>query len=170
MTPKQQCFVDEYLVDLNATQAAIRSGYSPKTAEQKGYQLLHHPEIAAAISEAKAQRSERTEITADRVLRELAKIGFANMADYMRATLDGDPYLDFSNLSRDQAAALAEVTVEDFKEGRGEDSRDVRRVKFKLADKRAALVDLGRHLKLFTDKVEHAGTVQLNISSEDASL
>jgi phage terminase small subunit len=91
------------------------------------------------------------------VLRELALIGFANMADYMRAGPDGDPYLDFSALTRDQAGALSEVTVEDFKEGRGENARDVRRVKFKLADKRAALVDLGKHLKLFTDRVEHTG-------------
>jgi phage terminase small subunit len=79
------------------------------------------------------------------------------MADYMRATENGDPYLDFSNLTRDQAAALVEVTVEDFTEGRGEHSRDVRRVKFKLADKRAALVDIGRHLQMFPTKVEHSG-------------
>lgn len=159
MTPKQQLFVAEYLVDLNATQAAIRAGYSPATAEQQGCRLLRNVQVKAAVDEQTAQRAGKLEITAERVLRELALIGFANMSDYMRVGADGDPFLDFSDLSREQAAALSEVTVEDFKDGRGEDARDVRRVKFKLADKRAALVDLGRHLKLFTDKVEHSGSV-----------
>lgn len=157
LTAKQARFVEEYLIDLNATQAAIRAGYSAKTAGQQGERLLKNVEVAAAVAEAQQARSARTEITQDAVLRELAKIGFANMQDYMRAGPDGDPYLDFSDLTRDQAAALAEVTVEDFKDGRGEDARDVRRVKFKLADKRAALVDIGKHLGMFKDRVEHSG-------------
>ena len=153
MTPKQERFVQEYLVDLNATQAATRAGYSPKTANEQGARLLANASILAAIAAAKAKRADRTEITADRVLQELAKIGFANMADYMRSGPDGDPYLDFSELTRDQAAALIEVTVEDFKDGRGESARDVRRVKFKLADKRAALGDIGKHLGMFRERV-----------------
>ena len=161
LTPKQQRFVDEYLVDLNATQAAIRTGYSPKTAGSQGFELLKKPEIAAAVRAAQARLAQKIEVTQERVVAELAKIGFANMADYMRAGPDGDPYLDFSALTRDQAAALTEVTVEDFKDGRGEDVRDVRRVKFKLADKRAALVDLGKHLGLFTEKIEHSGAVTI---------
>ncbi|CAH1661814.1 Phage terminase small subunit [Hyphomicrobiales bacterium] len=103
--------------------------------------------------EALERATERLSITKERVLAELAKIGFANMLDYMRVGPDGDPVLDFSALSSDHAAALVEVTVEDFKDGRGEDARDVRRVKFKLADKRAALVDLGKHLGLFRERV-----------------
>lgn len=157
LTPKQQRFVDEYLLDLNATQAAIRAGYSVRTAEQQGYQLLHKTSVAAAIAEGQARLAKATEVTQERVIAELAKIGFSNMADYMRSGGDGDPYLDFSGLTRDQAAALVEVTVEDFKDGRGEDARDVRRVKFKLADKRAALVDLGKHLGMFKERVEHTG-------------
>lgn len=157
LTDKQRRFVDEYLVDLNATQAAIRAGYSEKTARQVGAENLSKPVVSAAITKAQADRSTRTEITADNVLREMAKIGFANMADYMKATPDGDPYLDFSELTRDQAAALIEVTVDDFKEGRGEDARDIRRVKFKLADKKGALVDIGKHLGMFVDKHEHSG-------------
>jgi phage terminase small subunit len=79
------------------------------------------------------------------------------MRDYMRIGPDGDPALDFANLSRDQAAALQEVTVESYIDGGGENAREVKKVKFKLADKRAALVALGRHHKLFTDKFEHGG-------------
>jgi phage terminase small subunit len=156
MTPKKEAFVREYLVDLNATQAAIRAGYSVRTANEQAARLLANVSVRAAVDEAMAERAERTEITADKVLRELALIGFANMADYMSAGPDGDPFLDFSGLTRDQAAALAEVTVEDFKDGRGEDARDVRRIKFKLADKKGALVDIGRHLGMFKDKVEHS--------------
>lgn len=170
MNPKQQRFVEEYLIDLNATQAAIRAGYSAKTAYSQGQRLLKHVEIATAIGERCEKLSDKLEITAERVLRELALLGFANMADYMHVGPDGDPYLDFSRLTREQAAALAEVTVEDFKDARGGDARDVRRVKFKLADKRAALVDLGRHLKLFTDKVEHGGQMSVTVAPEDAAL
>jgi len=155
LTPKQARFVEEYLVDLNATQAASRAGYSPRTANEQGARLLAKASVSAAIQAAQAKRSERTEITADRVLTELAKLGFANMADYLKVGPSGDPILDFSALTRDQAAALVEVTVEDFVDGRGEDAREVKRVKFKLADKRAALVDLGRHLGMFINRNEH---------------
>lgn len=157
LTPKQERFVEEYLIDLNATQAATRAGYSAKTAEQQGYQLLQKPSVQAALEERRAKMAKATDVTPERVIHELAKLGFANMADYMRAGPDGDPYLDFSNLTRDQAAALVEVTVEDFKDGRGDDARDVRKVKFKLADKRAALVDIGKHLGLFVERVKHEG-------------
>jgi phage terminase small subunit len=157
LTSKQTRFVAEYLTDLNGTQAAIRAGYSAKTAQEQGSRLLSNVMVAAAIEVAQEARAHRTGVTADRVVAELAKIGFANMADYLRANPGGDPYLDFSALSRDQAAALQEVTVEDYTEGRGEEKRDVKRVKFKLADKRAALVDLGRHLGLFVDRHEHSG-------------
>lgn len=154
MTPKQQRFVDEYLLDLNATQAAIRAGYSANGADVQGHRLLGNAKIAEAIARAQQERSDRVGVTADRVLAELALIGFANMQDYMRAGPNGDPYLDFSGLTREQAAALAEVTVEDFTDGRGEDAREVRRVKFKLADKRAALVDIGKHLGMFVERRE----------------
>jgi phage terminase small subunit len=154
MTPKQCRFVEEYLVDLNATQAAKRAGYSQRTAFAIGRENLHKPSIQAALTAAMDDRARRTEITADRVLRELALIGFANMADYMRAGPSGDPVLDFSRLTREQAAALVEVTVEDFMDGRGEDARAVRRVKFKLADKRAALVDMGKHLGMFVERIK----------------
>ncbi len=153
ITPKQAAFVQEYLVDLNATQAAIRAGYSAKTAEQAGSRALRIVQVADAITAAKAEREKRTEITQDRVLRELALIGFANMQDYMHPGADGAPRLDFSALTRAQAAALVEVTVDEYVVGTGDEAAPVRRVKFKLADKRAALVDIGRHLGMFVDRI-----------------
>jgi phage terminase small subunit len=127
--------------------------------------LRRVPDVARRVDELLAGRNKREEqaaeraieraaVTKERVIAELAKIGFANMFDYMKVGPDGDPHLDFSAITRDQAAALVEVTVEDFKDGRGEDARDVRRVKFKLADKKGALVDLGRELGMFITRSE----------------
>jgi phage terminase small subunit len=146
-------FVEEYLIDMNASQAALRAGYSPRSAHSQGSRLLKDVEISTQIAAARDQQTERCQVTADKVIAELALLGFANMKDYMKATVGGDPYLDFSQLTREQAAALTEVTVEDFTEGRGDAARDVRRVKFKLADKRAALVDIGKHLGMFVDRI-----------------
>ena len=113
--------------------------------------------VSARIAELKGVAAQASTIAATRVLEELAKLAFANMADYMRVGPGGDPVLDFSKLTRDQAAALVEVTVEDYVDGRGEDARQVRRVKFKLASKLVALELLGKHLGLFKDRVEHTG-------------
>lgn len=151
LNARQQKFVLEYQVDQVATQAAIRAGYSAATAHVQGSRLLSNVKVREAIAKAQAKAAGKVEVTVERIVGELAKIGFANMQDYMRATENGDPYLDFSKLTRDQAAALAEVTVDDFVDGRGKDARAVKRVKFKLHDKRAALVDLGRQLGMFQD-------------------
>lgn len=87
LTEKQKRFCDEYLIDLNATQAAIRAGYSEKTAEQMGYQLLQKTSVQEHLQKRLSDRSERTAITQDRVLNELAKVGFAKAADYTDADL-----------------------------------------------------------------------------------
>lgn len=79
MNDKQQRFCEEYLVDLNATQAAMRAGYAPKTAYSQGQRLLKNVETADYITELKARQSERTGITADEVLKELSKLGFASI-------------------------------------------------------------------------------------------
>lgn len=153
---KQQRFVDEYLIDRNATQAAIRAGYSPKTATAIGAENLTKPNIQKAIELGEAELAERTKITQDRVMRELEKIGFSNMLDYITITNEGDPVTDFSTLTRDQAAAISEIVVEEYTEGRGEDARNVKRTKFKLSDKRSALVDMGKHLGMFKDHLVHS--------------
>lgn len=156
LTAKQQRFVQEYLIDHNATQAAIRAGYSAKTAKSIGQENLTKPDIADAIAAAQKAVVEKVGVTAERVREELAKIGFANSDDY----LTGDPSEPSISLplgDRVKMAAVAEVTVESFKDGKGEGARDVRRVKYKLHDKRAALVDLGRDLGMFKERVEHTG-------------
>lgn len=81
LTEKQQRFVEEYLIDLNATQAAIRAGYSAKTADQQGSRMLANVKVQQAISVAMAERSKRTGINQDRVVLELARIAFVKMTD-----------------------------------------------------------------------------------------
>ncbi|CAA2136743.1 terminase small subunit [Hyphomicrobium sp. ghe19] len=100
LTPKQRRFVENYLLDLNATQAAIRAGYSKRTAQEQGSQLLNHPTIRIAIDAAKAERSAKTEICAEQVLEEIAAMAFydpgelmiegaANAGDPIEAVIDG---------------------------------------------------------------------------------
>lgn len=153
LNPKQQRFVAEYLIDLNATQAAIRAGYSKRTAQQIGSRLLLNVVVSAAISEGQQVLAEQSGVTAERIVKELAKLGFSNMQDYV-GTQGGEAYVDLSAVNRDQWAAVGEITVDHYTEGRGEEAREVKRTKFKLADKRAALVDLGKHLGMFVERSE----------------
>lgn len=167
MTPKQEAFVREYLIDLNATQAAIRAGYSAATAYSQGQRLLKDVEVAAAIEKAMAERSMRTNITQDQVVRELARIGFVDIRkvvtwtngsagfDEDEAEETGEVRISVANfvmltpsdeIDAETAAAISEISQ--TKDGA---------LKVKLHDKRAALVDLGRHLGMFKDKVEVTG-------------
>jgi len=109
LTPKQQRFVEEYLVDLNATQAAIRAGYSERSAYSVGHENLSKPEIAAAISEGQANLSEVAEVTAERVMREVALIALADPRSVMTWGPKGVTLIDSKALTRDQAAIVAEV-------------------------------------------------------------
>ena len=133
----------------SASAAYVAAGF--KAHGSNAARLSQNEQVRARIDELLSAAAEKAGVTIQRVVEEFAKAGFANMADYMKVGTEGDPYLDFSAITRDQAAALVEVTVEDFKEGRGKDARDVRRVKFKLADKLSALEKLGRHLGMFKD-------------------
>lgn len=152
LNPKQARFVEEYLLDLDATAAAKRAGYSAKTAQQLGYQLLQHPSVARVVGERMQKRSERTEVKADRILRELATIGLADMRNYVTFDDEGGILLDFSGMPEEATRAIAEVTQEEFMDGRGDGARLVRRTKFKLHAKTPALELLGKHLALFVER------------------
>jgi phage terminase small subunit len=156
LTEKQRRFAKEYLVDFNATRAAERAGYdtTPGGLRHMGSVLLSNPLVQAAIAEHRKKLIDSEGVSPEDVVRELKRLAFANMQDYMRVGPDGDPVLDFSGLTRAQAAALVEVTVDRYVEGRGEDARTVKRVKFKLADKLNALVNLGKHLGMFKEKTD----------------
>jgi phage terminase small subunit len=169
LTAKQARFVEEYLVDMNATGAARRAGYSKKTAEQQGYENLRKPEIHRAIAAARAQLSERCQVSLDDITRELTRMGFANLADFHGITSEGEPYIDLSACTREQLAALQDLSVEDYVEGRGEDARLVKRVRVKLADKRGSLGLLAELLGHGAKrKVEMSGSVKVEGERRDA--
>lgn len=160
LNDKQRRFVDEYLIDLNATQAAIRAGYSEKTAGSQGFDLLKKPEIADAIHSAMQERAERTEITQDRVLKELAKIGFSDIRRVIawgESVACRDPDTEEMTISNGVSLVNSGEVDDDTAAAISEISQTAQGIKLKLYDKRAALVDIGRHLGMFTDKVEHTG-------------
>lgn len=157
LNDKQQRFVTEYLVDLNATQAAIRAGYSEKTARSIGHELLTKPDVEAAVAAGRAKLSEKTGITAERVLAEIEKVAFANPRAVMAWGPGGVILRDSEELTEDEAAIISEVA----------ETKDGMRVK--LHSKLDALGKLGQHLGLFKDRVEHSGTVEhkVDLSAND---
>ncbi len=144
---KQAVFVREYLVDLNATAAAKRAGYSEKTAHVIGQENLRKPAIKEAISEAMKARSDRTEITADRVLLELGRLAFLDIRKAFNADGSLKP---IHELDDDTAAAIAGIEVSETHVG---DSAAGTLKKIKLSDKRASLELCGRHLQMWNDKL-----------------
>ncbi len=144
LSQKQKRFIEEYLIDLNATQAAIRAGYSPDTANEQGSQNLAKLSVRNEIDKAIAERSKRTGVNADRVVRELAKIAFSKATDIIDFR-DGTLLPDIND---DDLAVIQSVKVKTSTSDTGESTER----EIKLADKLKALELLGRHLGIYTDK------------------
>jgi len=176
LNPQQARFVEEYLIDLNATQAAIRAGYSEDTAYSQGGRLLKHVEVGKAIADAMAERSVRTRITADRVLVELSRIALsdirrtvtwrANTTETGKEDEDGVPetrsfneveLIGSADIDHDTAAAIAEISQ--TKDGA---------LKVKMHNKVAALQEIGKHLGV-AQRHEHSGPDGKPIQTEDVS-
>jgi phage terminase small subunit len=152
LSEKHQRFVEEYLIDLNATQAALRAGYSAATAYSQGQRLLKHVEVAKAVRAAKKARAERMAISQDRVLVELARIAFFDPRKLFDA--DGKP-IAINQLDDDTAAALVGLDVLEEFEGSGEDRQFVGYTKkYKIADKNTALANAMRHLGMLKDSLK----------------
>lgn len=152
LSEKHQRFVEEYLVDLNATQAAIRAGYSEKTAYAQGSALLKHIEVGKAIRAAKKARAERMAISQDRVLQELARIAYFDI----RKTVDanGAP-IPIQDLDADTAAAIAGIDVIEQYEQVGEERVLVGLLKkYKVFDKNTAITNAMRHLGMMKDSLK----------------
>ena len=140
---KQARFVEEYVVDLNGKQAAIRSGYGAKTAEVQASRLLSNAKVHAAVSEAMQARSRRTGVTAERVVRELAELAFSNIADFVEVRSDGPVHIDLTRASRERVAAVHDVILSTSGEGSDKLTR------IELFDKLRALDMLARHLGMY---------------------
>lgn len=169
LTPKQKIFVDEYLVDLNATRAykvAYKNIKKDETARTNGSRLLTNANVKEYIEKRMKDMEKRTEVTQDKVLKELAKIGFADIKDYLEYKTaktvvehdeNGEPIIDYQQIvnvidSKEvDTSVIQEVSI-------GKDGT----FKFKLYDKQKALVDIGKHLGMFTDKVEVKGNLSVN--------
>ena len=147
LTPKQKLFCKYYLISLNATDAAIKAGYSKKTADVIGNQNLGKLSIKTYLAEQMEKREQKLEITADKVIAEIAKLAFANTTDILEITDHGVVIKDLTKLDTSCISSAEEVfDKEGMRLG----------VKIKLHDKTKNLELLGRHLGLFKDKIEHS--------------
>lgn len=151
LSPKLKRFCDEYLVDNNGKRAAIAAGYSKKTAEVCASKMLRIPKLAAYIAQKTAKKCEKLEITAERVMQEIAKLAFY---DVRKLVDDNGKLLPFSKIDDNTAAAIGGIDIVT----RGNSEISVGEItKVKLSDKTKSLELLARHLKLLTDKTELTG-------------
>ena len=147
LTNKQHRFIEEYLIDCNATQAAIRAGYSKKGADVRGAELLGNRRVLPFILAKQKELAAQCHVESKSVIEEIKKLAFANMKDYISVGPDGKPEIDLSTMTRDQAAALSEVTnrTTTTKDGGSE------HYGIKFHSKDGALEKLCKHLGLYKD-------------------
>lgn len=161
ITPKKRRFAEEYLVDLNATNAAARAGYSAKTVHSQGPRLLEDVEVKKLIAEGMAKRSQSTQITADRVLQELARVAFFDPRRLLNA--DGSPK-SINELDDDTAAVLSGMDITEEYAGTGADRVFIGYTKkVKVSDKVAALGLAMRHLGMLNDKLQVGGGMVVTV-------
>lgn len=155
LTAKQKRFIDEYLIDLNATQAAIRAGYSVASAGSIGSENLKKPEIASRVRAREAERSKRVGINADRVLDELGKLAFVNPTDLIDPET-GDIKAD---IAPEDAAAIASVKTRKIATAEGTGTEK----EIRLTDKLKALELCGKHLGMFKDSADVSAAVSIAV-------
>lgn len=155
LTNRQKLFVQEYLIDCNAYQAALRAGYSKTTAARNAYTFFANPLIKAAIHEAMTQRCQRTGITQDRVLQELAAIAFSDLRDVAEWSEETLTLKPSSLLTTQQASLICEISTTA--------TTNTSKTKIKRHDKMKALELIMRHMGMFTDKLSHSGGVNISL-------
>jgi phage terminase small subunit len=152
LTPKEERFKNEYLIDLNGGAAYLRAGYRAKNgnvARVQASRLLAKPNVKAAIEARMKELQEKTGVTQEMVVKELALLAFSNMQNYASFGPNGVSLKDSSEMSKEQLAAVAEVSETTTKEGGS--------TRFKLHDKKGSLELLGKHLGMFVEKHEVTG-------------
>lgn len=162
LTPKQERFVAEYLIDLNATQAAIRAGYSKKTAGSIGDENLKKPEIAAAVAAGQSKQLQKAELTAQMVKNRLAALAFVDPRKFFNADGTIKP---ITELDADTAAAVAQFEVIKKNAEAGDGHMDTVH-KVRLVDSTKPLHTLAEHFGLTVQKVEHSGTIEMRWAGE----
>lgn len=167
LPPNQARFVEEYLVDLNGKQAAIRAGYAPKSAEVQASQLLRKPKVKAAVDAAIAARSQRALVTVDEVLREMKRLALADVGDAFDAKGRLKP---LAEMSADVRRSISGLEVEQLFDGSGKDKyHQGDLVKVKFWDKKGALDSLAKHLGMFIERHEHEHNVNIFVGDPYAA-
>lgn len=159
LTPRDLAFVVHYCGTFAAEKSAIAAGIPPKGARTQATRLLKRVEIQAALREEADERLYDVQVNEQRVLHEVAVMAFSDIADYLRFTVEGDVYVDLVNLRKPELTrAIQEITVEEYKVGRGKDARDVRRTKLKLHGKFGPNEFLAKYLRIMpAEQHEHVG-------------
>lgn len=166
LNPKQERFCEEYLIDLNATQAAIRAGYSAKTAQEQSSRLLSNVMVQRRIQELQDKRSNAVRIDAESILKELYDLA---MVDITQAYDDAGWLKPLSEIPKEVRKAISALEVSELFDGQGEDKHIIGvNKKMKFYDKNKSLELLGKHLTLFTDKTEvtgpNNGPIQIDVA------
>lgn len=170
LTPKQRRFVEEYLLDMNATKAAIRAGYSERTANQQGPRLLENNNVRKAIDSAKTKRSEKLEVDAEWMLQRLVDEVEADLADLYTDAGDLKPIDEWPEIWRQ--GLVAGVEIEALFDGYGEDRKQIGYTKkIRLSDRLRRLELIGKHVRVnaFQEIVSHKGLDTLADRLERAS-
>ena len=162
---REKVFAAEYIIDLNAKRAAIEAGYAPNTASRSAYKWVKEegpkPHVFEVIQKALGDRAKHTEISADAVVAELAKIGFASLRFMTTIDVDGQPQINLSNAPEDYLDAVAEVSTETVLKGPKEARSHVRKTRIKMHDKLKALSLLAKHTGVF-DKNKQGATTKFS--------
>lgn len=154
LNDKQKRFCEEYIIDLNATQAAIRAGYSAKTANEQAGRLLVNVSVQEFIAELKAERSDRLQITADDVLKEFWSIAQDDVKNYLSFKMEDEKIkVEVKDSATINTKNIQEISL-------GKDGQ----FKFKLYARDAALVNVGRHLGMFKDKLDTTTDFNVNMN------
>jgi len=146
LTRREKAFCKEYVVDFNGTQAAMRAGYSKRTARGQASQMMNKPRIQEELNRVINKMAERNEITQDMVLKELIRLGYSDVSNYVEWGGSSYKLKESAQLTKEQTAAISEVSVHK--------SRDGGSIRFKLHDKKGALELLGKHLGMFVERFE----------------
>jgi phage terminase small subunit len=148
LKPTERIFVDAYVATDNPAKAmrAAQPALAEKLINIRAVDMLNRPLVSAAIADKVRRITEKYDVSIDALVRELAYVAKSNMADYVRITPEGEPFIDLSEVSYEAMAAIKSVKVEDVKEGRGDDQREIRKVSFDLHNKLGAIDQLMRKL------------------------
>lgn len=155
MSPKQQRFIQEYIIDLNGAAAARRAGYSARTANRRAEQLLRDPAVSAAVAKEQKRIANKLEITAERVLKELARVGMSEGPTACMTQTRRGIRIDLKKLSDDERRAVSEI------------SDGANGIRIKFHDKVRALITLGQYLGIVVERHEHSGSIDAGDMSDE---